>query len=95
MANKKQEVASKAPVQKPQSFGRWFWGRVLGLIGKHARLVILTFGICTCVWLISDALKFYAGKQSDANLRFGLDNLADIRMVYTLSIAFGTTGIGL
>lgn len=81
------------PCSRP--FWRWFWGRSFGLIGTNARLVVVTAGIRTCVWSIAEALKVYAGKQSNANIGFGFDLLADIGMVYTLSMAVGTTGVGL
>ena len=50
-------------------------------------------GICYCAWVLSDALKAFAGKQSVANLNFGL--FADIRFAYTISMAVGATGAGL
>jgi len=55
---------------------------MFALIGSHARFVVATTGVCTCVWFVTDAFKAYAGRQSDANIRFGV--LADIRMVYTV-----------
>jgi len=43
--------------------------------------------------MLADALKAFAGKQSFADLRFGI--FADIRIVYTVSMAVGAAGAGL
>jgi hypothetical protein len=85
----------KVPEQRAQPLGRWFWGKVFALVGSNASLVVVTTGVCLCVWRVAAALEVYAGKQSNANVRFGFDLLADIRMVYTVSIAVGTTGVAL
>jgi len=50
-------------------------------------------GACVCTWILADAVKSFAGKQSFADLRFGI--LADIRFVYTVSMAVGAAGAGL
>ena len=93
MAKPKSKSEPKVTAQKPQPFARWFWGRVFALVGTHARLVVVTGGICTCVWIAADALKVYAGRQSTANIKFGF--LADIQVVWTLSVAVGITGLAL
>jgi hypothetical protein len=91
----KQTAKQALPQQKAQEFGRWFWGKVFALVGANARLVVVTGGVCACVWRIAAAMEEYAGRSSNASIRFGFDLLADIKMVYTVSIAVGTTGVAL
>ena len=63
------------------------------MIGSNARVAIIMTGVCVCVWFVADALKAYAGKRSDANFSLGL--LADIRMVYTVSVTLAISGVAL
>ena len=79
------------PEQKPQPFSRWFWGKLFALVGSNARTVVITAGVCASVWFVTDAFKAYAGKQSEANMWFGF--LADIRMVYTVSVTLAISGV--
>lgn len=83
------------PEQKAQPFGRWFWGKIFAVAGSNARIIVVTAGVCICVWRIAAAFEVYAGKQSSADMTFGFGLLADIKMVYTISIAVGTTGVAL
>lgn len=89
----KAKPPKKPPPQKAQTFARWFWGKVFRIIESTARPVVVMTGICTCVWFMADALKAYAGKQSVANMAFGV--LADIKFVWTVSVAVGITGLAL
>ena len=93
MSKKTKQQQPKAPPQKAQSFGRWFCGRLLSIVAANSRLAIVVAGICTCVWFIADAFKAYAGKTSTADIKFGI--LADIRVVWTVSMAVGITGLAL
>jgi hypothetical protein len=88
----KPEASSR---QGPPPFARWFWNRIFWLLGKHGRYFILTGGTCYCTWLVADAIKVYAGKQSTANMSFAMSLFADIRMAYTVSVTVGVTGIAL
>jgi hypothetical protein len=93
VAKPKPKKEPATPLQKAQPFGRWFWGKVFSLVGSNGRLVVVTVGICTCVWTVADAFKAFAGRQSIADLKFGF--LADIRVVWTVSVAVGITGLAL
>jgi hypothetical protein len=64
---------------KPFQYGRFILQRSFWLLGKHGRNAIFTVGACYCAWVISDAIKALAGKQSNADLRFAI--FADIRFV--------------
>jgi hypothetical protein len=79
----------------PPPLGRYTLNRLFWLLGRHGRYLIVVSGVCYCTWLIADAIKFYAGKQSAADMHFGLSLFADIRMVYTVGMTVGVTGIGL
>jgi hypothetical protein len=94
---KKNKDPSKAtgnpPTPKTFDARRYILERSFWLMGKHGRNLIFTGGFCYCVWVISNALKSFAGQQSNANLRFSV--LADVRFVYTISVAVGLTGLAL
>lgn len=81
----------KATPPKPPL--RYFIQRLFWLVGKLGRTAILTAGTCFCVWEAADALRAFAGKQSSADLRFAF--FADLRFVYTVSVAVGITGAAL
>jgi len=91
------QVPSEPKVRIPsgKGFRRWFWSRIFSLLNKHGRYLILTGGGCYCAWVIADALKVYAGRQSAANLQLGVALFADIRVAYTVSVTVGITGAAL
>ena len=94
MEKKEKKLKKPAvPEQKPQSFPRWFLGKLFALVGSNARTVVVTTGVCVCVWFVADAFKAYAGKKSEANMMFGF--FADIRVVYTVSVTLAISGIAL
>jgi hypothetical protein len=81
----------KNEVVPPKSIGRYFVQRSFWLLGKHGRFAILAAAVCYCAWVIADAVKAFAGKQSSAEMHF----FADIRFAYTVSVAVGITGAAL
>jgi hypothetical protein len=95
MAKDKRKKDSPKSPSTPKIFNYWRYilQRSFWLVGKHGRNAIFTGGACYCVWVIADALKAFAGRQSNANLHFAL--FADIRFAYTVSVAVGITGAGL
>jgi hypothetical protein len=76
-------------------FWRWFFGSIFSLIGKLGRISIITAGACYCTFLLARAIESFAGRQSFANLRFGVALFADIKVVYTIGVAIGVTGVTL
>jgi hypothetical protein len=95
MSKAKGSAKTALPTQKAQPFWRWFLGKIFALVASNARVVVVTSGVCVCVWRIAAAIEIYAGKQSNANMTFGFALFADIKMVYTVSLAVGTTGVAL
>ncbi len=68
---------------------KWFLGSIFKLVTRFGNVTILCAAIAYCSHEIAIAFQAFAGKASLADLRFGF--FADIKIVYTLSIA--ATGI--
>lgn len=88
-------VNERCPNRRLRRSDDGFGARYLPWLAPTRALIVVTAGVCTCVWRIAAALEVYAGKQSNADIRFGFGLLADIKMVYTISIAVGTAGVAL
>jgi len=89
----KNKEGAKPTSLKIFNYRRYMLQRSFWLAGKHGRNLIFTAGVCYCVWIIADALKAFAGKTSSAHMAFSV--LADVRFVYTVSMAVGAAGAGM
>ena len=89
----KAKTAAKPPHPPPPSAFRWFFAQVFGMWRRHGNFVVGCGLIGYCVHEVAGALGAFAGRQSLANLNFGV--FANLNFVFTLSFTLSGTSIGL
>jgi hypothetical protein len=97
MAEKRRKAARAAvhadTHEESLSFFRWFWGNVFSLLRRHGGTVGFWIGIGYIAHQVSVTFMAFAGRESSANLAFGL--MSNVTFVFTGSIALSGLSISL
>lgn len=92
MANGNESATGNPPAPRPP-FKWFFWGQVFDLLRSQGRYLIVAACIVACVYLLSSALRGFAGQITVAS--FTLRVLANVVVKWSLTVAVSGLSLAL
>ena len=95
MKTKKTKQIEQPESRRESSTFRWFFGHIFSLLRRHGAAIAMWLGICWCVHQASLGFIAYAGKISIADLSWSWRLLANVSVVWELSITLSGISVTL